>query len=125
MSLFIQTVAILEGGIGHPEIRRLLIHRRDKILFTAAHKLRQRDSRVIGGGNGGRLDHIIHAHLFALFEPDIGAAHRSGVSGCGHNIVHMDLAAVDRLHHERQRHDLGDGSAGARFMRIFLKKNFA
>ena len=119
----IQPVCILEMCVFHAECLGAGIHLRDKRLLAACDKLGKRDGAVICRGDDHALDHLLHRHFLADLQIDLGAAHGCRVLADRHHVVELDLSRVDRLHHEQQRHDLGDRGGRQRLIRILFKQH--
>ena len=82
--------------------------------------LRQRGARIVGGHHRRRFHQFVHRHGFVFLQPDLRPAHRRGGSRAGHIVFQRDLPVIDRLHHQQQRHHLGDRGDGQAFVRIPL-----
>ena len=103
-----QARGVLEGGVIHAQLPGPLVHALHKGLFAAGDLLCQGHGAVVGGDHADGLEHLVHRHLFVLLQPDLAAAHGAGVGGGGDHGVIAQLPAVNGLHGQQQRHDLGD-----------------
>ena len=93
-----QARAVDKVRVVHAELFGTLVHARDKRFLAACQVLAERDGRVVAGDDAHGLDEVFDAHLLALFEPDLAAAHRCGVRAACDGIVIRECAGVDGLH---------------------------
>ena len=115
-----QARAVDKVRVVHAELFGPLVHARDKRFLAACQVLAERDGRVVAGDDAHGLDEVFDAHLLALFEPDLAAAHGAGMGAGGHDVARIELAAVELLHDEQQRHDLRHAGGGQVLVGIFL-----
>ena len=101
------------------------VHHLDKRGLAARDVLCQRRGAVVGGADDDGLEHLVHAHLLARLQIDLAAALPGGVVGGGDGIDPRDAPAFQRLHDQKQRHDLRHRGGRELFVRIFFKKNGA
>ena len=123
MSVGVKPRRIDKVRVRHAKLCRLLVHQGDERLFAARHMLGQRDGRVVGARDRGRLEQIVDRKLFARFKPDLRSAHRLRMLGARHHVAKRDLPAVERLHHEQQRHHLCDRRGRQLLVGVFFKKH--
>ena len=93
-----QARAVDKVRVVHAELLGSLVHARDKRFLAACQVLAERDGRVVAGDDAHGLDEVLDAHLLALFEPDLAAAHRCGVRAACDGVVIRKRAGVDGLH---------------------------
>ena len=93
-----QPRAVDKVRVVHAELSGPFVHARDESLLAARQVLAERDGRVVAGDDAHGLDEVLDAHLLALFEPDLAAAHRCGVRAACDGIVIRKRAGVDGLH---------------------------
>ena len=99
---------VLKGGIVHAQLPGPLVHPLHKGLLAAGDLFPQRHGAVVGGDHAHRLQHLVHRQLLALLQPDLTAAHGTGVGGGGDDGVVGQLSGVDGLHGQQNGHHLGD-----------------
>ena len=115
-----QTRAVEKLRIVHAQLFCAVVHALGERLLGTGDVLGHGDGAVVGGVDGNALEHLVHAHLFALLEPDLAAAHRAGVGADGHDVARGELAAVELFHDEQQRHDLRHAGWGHVLVGVFL-----
>ena len=115
-----QPRAVEKLRVFHAQFFRAVVHALGERLLGTGDVLCHGDGAVIGGVDGDALEHLVDAHLLALLEPDLAAAHGAGVGAGGHDIARGKLAAVELLHDEQQRHDLRHAGGGQVLVGIFL-----
>ena len=115
-----QPRAVEKLRVFHAQFFRAVVHALGERLLGTGDVLCHGDGAVIGGVDGDALEHLVDAHLLALLEPDLAAAHGAGVGAGGHDIARGKLAAVELLHDEQQRHDLRHAGGGQVLIGIFL-----
>ena len=116
----VQPGAVDKMRVRQAELGGALVHPLDKGRLAAGNVLRQRRGAVIGRADDHGLEHFVHAHLFARLQIDLAASlARRGVGGDDH-VVPADAAGVQRLHHQKQGHDLRHRRRAQPFVRVFL-----
>ena len=115
-----QPRAVEKLRVFHAQFFRAVVHALGERLLGTGDVLCHGDGAVIGGVDGDALEHLVDAHLLALFEPDLAAAHGAGMGAGGHDVARIELAAVELLHDEQQRHDLRHAGGGQVLVGIFL-----
>ena len=102
-------------GLGHPQLRRLLVHllRKGGIVPCQFH------CRSAGGIVSGRQEHPVAqrtlSHDVALDQPHRRAFHVNGIRI--HGKFRVQIAAFQT---EQRGHDLGRTRHGTLFLRLFL-----
>ena len=112
-----QARAVEKLCVFHAQFFCAVVHALGERLLGTGDVLSHGDGAVVGGV---ALEHLVHAHLLALLEPDLAAAHGAGVGAGGHDIARIQLAAVELLHDEQQRHDLRHAGRGHVLVGVFL-----
>ena len=125
VTFLVQTVAVFERGVVHSQRFGLVVHHAQKVILGARHMLRKGHGGVVRAHDHGRLDQIVDRHGFPLLEPNIRPAHRGRVGAGRDRIGEGNFAGINCLHHQQERHDLGNGSGGTLFMGIFFIQNLA
>ena len=115
-----QPRAVEKLRVFHAQFFRAVVHALGERLLGTGDVLCHGDGAVIGGVDGDALEHLVDAHLLALLEPDLAAAHGAGMGAGGHDVARIELAAVELLHDEQQRHDLRHAGGGQVLIGIFL-----
>ena len=123
MTLCRQAGAVDEVGVLHAQLTGAVVHLLHEQLRHPRHMLRQRHRRVVAGGYAHRLQQIVHRHLLTLRQKHLTATHPGGVSTDRHHVVLRDAAAVDGLHGQQHRHDLGDAGGRQRVMLVLGVKD--
>ena len=121
----VKSVRILKMSTRKTKLRRPFVHHFNERRLSSRHVLGKSQSRVVCGGYHHAFHQILNAHLLALFKIYLRAAHRTGVSACGHGIGKGYFPAVYRLHNEKQSHHLGYRRRRQRFVRVHLVKHLA
>ena len=103
-----QTGGVGKMGIVHTQPPGAVVHLLHEQLRHAGDLLRQCHRRVVAGGYAHAFQQLLHGDLLALRQKDLAAAHAGGVGRHRHHIVIGQRAAVDGVHGQQQRHDLGD-----------------
>lgn len=115
-----QARAVEKLRVFHAQFFCAVVHALGERLLGTGDVLGHGDGAVIGGVDGDALEHLVHTHLLALLEPDLAAAHGAGVGAGGHDVARIQLAAVELLHDEQQRHDLRHAGGGHMLVGVFL-----
>ena len=121
VSLRRQAGAVDKMGVRHAQLRGPPVHLLHEQLMYTGDLLRQRHRRVVAGGHAHRFQQLLHCDLFALRQIDLTAAHPGGRGTDCHHVVVADRAAVDGLHGQQQRHDLGD-AGGLQLLMLVLRE---
>ena len=119
----VQPAGVLKVGAAHSQFGGPVVHGLHEHTLAAAHKLRHRHGGIVGGGNADGLEQFLQRHLFPRLQPDLAAAHAVGMLADGHDVGELDLARLQRLKGQQQRHHLGDGGNGTALIGIFLIKH--
>ena len=108
VALRCQAGAVDKMGVRHAQLGGSPVHLLHEQLVHTGDLFRQRHRRVVAGGHAHRFQQFLHRDLFTLRQIDLTAAHPGGRGADRHHVVVADRAAVDGLHGQQQRHDLGD-----------------
>ena len=100
--------AVDEVGVVHAQTLGPVVHLLHEQLRHAGDLLRQRHRRVVAGGHANAFQQLLHGDLLALRQKNLTAAHAGGVGGHRDYVIVGQRAAVDGIHGQQQRHDLGD-----------------
>lgn len=114
-----QPVAVGEARVGQTELLRALVHASDERLFAPIEVLGHGDAGVVGRSDGDALHEVPHGHRLTGFEKDLRSAHAGGSLARLDAIGPLQLAAVDRLKNEKERHDLRDARHGQALVGVF------
>ncbi len=94
---------------------RLLIHERSKLLYAAAHMLRNRHRRVIVGFQHQGERQISQSVLLAISDAQMHWRHGSGIRSHSHCILKLCI-----LKRDNERHNLGSTRHGKLFITAAL-----
>ena len=123
MALGGKACGIFKSGVVHPQLLGPLVHPLHKGVLTAGDLFRQRHGAVVGGDHTHRLEHVGDSHLLVFLQPDLAAAHGTGVGGGGDHRVVAQLSGVDGLHGQKNGHDFGDAGRLQLGVLIFGKED--
>ena len=116
----VKTVCVFKISILHAELFCALVHFGYKRLFASAEMLGESDGGVVCAGDGKALEQFVDAHLLALLEENLRAAHLACPRACRHHIGKRNHAVVYRFGDEKHSHDFRDGSGRQRLIRILF-----
>ena len=74
-----QTAGVFKSGVVHSQLRRPPVHPLHKGFLAARQMLRQCHGAVIGGYHTHGLQHLVYGQPLPLLQPDLTAAHGTGV----------------------------------------------
>ena len=104
-----QAVGIDEVRAGAAELLRARVHALHERRDAAADVLRDDVARLVGRGDHGAVEKVLERH--GLTDLDVGIARALdhvgiavGIGGDG--VIQLNVAALDRLDREQERHDL-------------------
>ena len=121
--LVVQPGAVDKMRLLHPQLRCPLVHELDECRLAAGYMLRQCRGAVVGRGDDDGLEHIPQRQLLSRFQIDLAATlGRRGVRG-RYRVVPTDLAAVQRLQDQEQRHDFRYAGRGQPCVGILLPED--
>ena len=103
-----QPVHILEMRARHAQRLGGAVHPGGEGLFRPRDRFAQRGGGVVRGFDGGGADQVAQSHLRAFAEPDFRRRLGRGIAGDRHETVEGNLAMLDRLEHDVERHHLGE-----------------
>ena len=119
----VQTGAVDEGGVVHPQLLRPLVHHGDEGAFAARDMLRHGAGTVVGRGHRDGLEHVGNGHGLPCLQVDLAASLGGGSFGSRHHICQGDLPGIHRFHNQQHGHDLGHAGGGKALMGIGLIQN--
>ena len=102
-----QARGVVVERVAHAQIARLGCHQLGEMALRAAQGLADRDRNVVGRAHHDRLDRGVHIDHVAGIEMQIGRPLRRGVFRNRQHGLHRDVAALERLEQQIQRHHLG------------------
>ena len=120
LGVFKKSGAVAKMRILQPQLSRALVHRLHERLLRTAKMLRHGDGAVVGRYHGYAFEHLVNAHLFALFEENAAPAEGGGPRRGYDRILKAYIAAVNGLDYQQQRHDLGDTGRRDAFVRVLF-----
>ena len=95
------------SGAAHAERMRLLRHQFRELTFVAAEILGDRDGGVVGGFCHHRLDRVFDGDALPGLEAKLGRRLLGSVCGNPELRVQSDLAGIEPLEEQIERHDFG------------------
>jgi hypothetical protein len=105
-------------GAAHAERARLAGHQLSELLLGAADRLGDHHGRVIGRLRHQALDRILDLEGLARAQAELGRRHAGGMLGNRHAGVELELAGLELLEQQVERHDLGERGGMADAVRI-------
>ena len=103
-----QAGGVDEMGVVHTQPAGAVVHLLHEQLRHPGYLFRQRHRRVVAGGHAHAFQQLLHGDLLALRQKHLTAAHAGGVGRHRYHVVVGQRPAVDGVHGQQQRHDLGD-----------------
>ncbi len=120
-----QTRGVYVLGVSHPELLGPERHQGGELSFRSAQLLGHGDRDVVGGFHRHGADRLIDGDAVAGPKPEPGRRLVRGVRGDHHAVAQGNLAGLQRLEGQVERHQLGDGRRIAGAVGVALVEHLA
>lgn len=110
MALGIQAVGVREGRIGHPQLRRRLVHQCHKAGHVPRHRVRDGHGGIVAGGEQQAVEQGLQRQLLPRLQVHGTALHPGGVPA--HGADHIKVRVPDGHESRHQLRGGGDAHPG-------------
>ena len=113
-----QAGGVLVDGAAHAERLRLARHQPRELLLVSGDVLRQHDGGVVGRAGDDAFDRVLDLDGLPVPQAELGRTLRGRVRGHVERAVELELAGLQALEQQVERHDLGQRGRMAQRIRI-------
>ena len=110
VALGVQAVGVREGGVGHPQLRRRLVHQGHEMGHVPRHRVRDGHGGVVAGGEQEAVEQGLQRQLLPRLQVHGAALHPGGVPA--HGTDHAEVGAPDGDEGRHQLRGGGDAHPG-------------
>ena len=115
-----QTSAVGKMGVGHAELRGILVHDLSEYLFGTGDMFGQRHTGIIAGLDNDTLEQLLDSDLLVHLDKHARAFHAPSFLADHDEVAHLDVAFVYLVGNHISGHHLGQTGRLHMFIDLFL-----